>query len=74
MRYRKNEKEQEVELSAQPTEFPQSDPFGYLAAVVHGEIKADDDLSSLNTNMIVVEILDAARKSAKEGKTVFLKK
>jgi predicted dehydrogenase len=73
MRYRKNEKEQEVAFSAEPTQFPHSDPFGYLASVVHGEI-SEDDLSSLKTNMVVVEILDAARKSAKEGKTVFLPK
>jgi hypothetical protein len=29
-----------------------------------------EGLSSLETNMIVVEILDAARRSALEGKTV----
>lgn len=74
MRYRKNDKEQEVVFSAEPTQFPQSDPFGYLAAVVRGEIKSEDDLSSLKTNMVVVEILDAARKSAKEGKAIYLKK
>ncbi len=74
MRYRKNEKEQEVSFSAEPTQFPQNDPFGYFAAVVRGEIKSENDLSSLKTNMVVVEILDAARKSAKEGKTIFLPK
>ncbi len=72
MRYRKNEKDQEVSFEAEPTQFPQSDPFAYLAAVVRGEIKSDDDLSSLKINMIVVEILDAARRSAKEGKTIFI--
>jgi len=73
MRYRKTEKEQETPLTAEPTQFPQNEPFSYLAAVVRGEIKPEDDLSSLKTNMIVVEILDAARRSAKEGKTVYLK-
>lgn len=72
MRYRKSEKEPEVSLSAQPTQFPQDEPFAYLAAAVHGEIKAEEDLTSLKTNMIVVEILDAARRSAKEGKTIYL--
>ncbi len=43
------------------------------AAVVRGEIK-EDVLFPLRINMIVVEILDAARRSAKEGKTIFLKK
>jgi len=72
MRIRKNEKEKEITLAAEPTQFPQNDPFAYLAAAVRGEIKSEDDLSSLKTNMIVVEILDAARKSAKEGKTIYL--
>ncbi len=72
MRIRKNEKEKEISFAAEPTQFPQNDPFAYLAASVHGEIKSEDDLTSLKTNMIVVEILDAARKSAKEGKTIYL--
>ncbi len=44
----------------------------YLAAVLRGEVKPGDDLSSLNNNMIVVKILDAARRSAKEGKRIVL--
>ena len=55
-------------------ERPYNDPFAYLSAVVHGEVKLKPtDLSSLENNVIVVEILEAARKSAKEGKTVNLK-
>ena len=54
---------------------PLNDPFAYLAAVVHGEIKVRaTDLSSLENNTIVVEILEAAKQSAKEGKTIYLKK
>jgi hypothetical protein len=42
--------------------------------VVHGEVSVKPtDLSSLQNNMIVVEILEAARKSAKEGKVIYLK-
>ena len=38
------------------------------------EIKVKNtDLSSLENNIIVVKILDAAKKSAAEGKTVTLK-
>ena len=44
----------------------------YLAAVLRGEVKAENDLSSLNNNLIVVRILEAARKSAKEGKRIVL--
>jgi predicted dehydrogenase len=52
---------------------PYQDPFAYLAAVVHGEIKVKPtDLSSLQNNMIVVEILEAAKRSAKEGKAIRL--
>jgi len=34
----------------------------------------DSDLYSLENNVMVVRILDAARESAKTGKTVFLDK
>lgn len=52
---------------------PNNDPFTYLAAVLHKEIVVKPtDLSSLENNMIVVEILEAARKSAKEGKVIYL--
>ncbi len=53
---------------------PYDDPFSFLVAVVKGEIKvAPYDLSSLENNMIVVEILEAAKESAKTGKKVYLK-
>lgn len=44
----------------------------YLAAVLRGEIKPESDLSSLNNNIIVVRILEAARRSAKEGRRIVL--
>lgn len=53
---------------------PYHDPFAYLAAVVRGEIKmADSDLSAMKNNMLVVEILEAAKRSATEGRRVDLK-
>ena len=65
--------EKPMEAAARPA--PYDDPFSFLAAVVRGEIKvAPTDLSSLPVNMTVVEILDAARRSAATGKTVELKK
>ncbi|MGI4757970.1 MAG: Gfo/Idh/MocA family protein [Janthinobacterium lividum] len=51
----------------------QSNSLDYLAAVLHKEINPAGDLSSLETNMVVVQILDAARESIKQGKTVTLK-
>lgn len=56
-----------------PPEAPMHDPFTYLAAVVRNEITvAPADLSSLQNNMIVMEILDAAKRSAREGRTIKL--
>jgi predicted dehydrogenase len=49
---------------------PRHDPFAYLAAVVRGEIEPAGSLSSLDVNMTVVEILDAARESARTGRKV----
>ena len=50
---------------------PESDPISYLAAVVRGDLQPSG-LSSLEVNMTVTEILDAARESAKSGKRVDL--
>jgi glucose-fructose oxidoreductase len=51
---------------------PYDDPLHYLAAVIHGDIQEDGSLSSLETNVIVSEILDAARRSAQTGRSVAL--
>lgn len=59
-------------LTDLPKEY--SDPFCYLKALIRSEIEPEPyDLSSLENNMIVVEILDAAKKSAKTGRTVRLR-
>jgi predicted dehydrogenase len=52
---------------------PQDTSLHYLAAVLRGELKPQGDLTALDTNMVVMQILDAARKSAHTGKTVGLK-
>ena len=52
---------------------PYDDPFALFAAVVKKEITLPAyDLSSLENNMIVMEILEAAKRSAKTGKNVKL--
>jgi predicted dehydrogenase len=48
------------------------DSIAYLAAVARGQIKPSG-LSSLENNVIVTEILDAARESVRTGKTVTLR-
>jgi len=50
---------------------PQADTLSYFAAVVRGEV-SPSGLSSLETNMIVTEILDAARESARTGRRIDL--
>ena len=51
------------------------DPFGYFYDVLRGKVKMNDyGLYSLPNNSVVVEILEAARESAKTGKTIVLKK
>ena len=66
-------KESAVTVPSRPR--PYHDPFAYLAAAVRGEIGvAPSDLSALDNNLLVVEILDAARRSAKEGRRIDLKR
>jgi predicted dehydrogenase len=65
---------EEVYKKAEPLPSPYHDPFTYFGAVVRNEIKVQkSDLSSLENNLLVVEILDAAKRSAKEGKVIYLK-
>ncbi len=48
--------------------------LSYLVAVLSGKIVDKGDLSALDTNVIVMQILDAARESARTGKSVRLSK
>ncbi len=62
----------ETETTVAPLTGPESGPISYLAAVARGEIQPSGDLSSLDVNMTVTEILDAARESAATGKRIDL--
>ncbi|MCA9235019.1 MAG: Gfo/Idh/MocA family oxidoreductase [Planctomycetales bacterium] len=55
-----------------PRQPPEDGPFAYLRAAVRGEIDPAGSLSSLENNLVVVEILDAARESAATGATISL--
>ena len=46
--------------------------LAYLVAVLNGKITDKGDLSALDTNVTVMQILDAARQSARNGKAVRL--
>jgi predicted dehydrogenase len=65
------EKAEHVETAPALTA-PQNDSLNYLAAVLGGSLKPQHDLTSLDTNIAVVRILDAARRSAQTGKTIYL--
>ncbi len=62
---------EEERVAAKPLPAPYDDSISCLRAVVLAGAPPDG-LSSLATNMIVTEILDAARQSAASGKTVRL--
>ncbi len=50
------------------------DPFTYFAEVVNGNIIVQPtDAGSLENNMIVMEILDAAMRSVREGRSILLR-
>lgn len=72
LRFQKgDEAEQLTKVEARPA--PYDNPFAFFAGVIRGSVKIDDqDLSSLELNMIAMEILDAATRSAKEGKRIYL--
>ena len=61
----------EETLRLPPTPEPVNDPFAYLAAVVRGDERVTPgNLWSIENNLLVVRILDAARLSARTGQTV----
>jgi predicted dehydrogenase len=71
LRVRRNGDTQEKQQSAPSLAPPYNDPISYLIAVVSGEVEPAG-LSALDTNVTVVRILDAARESARTGRTIRL--
>jgi hypothetical protein len=68
---RRTSDDAEKQTPAQPIPAPYDNSLSYLRAVILDGAK-EDPLSSLDTNVIVTEILDAARRSAAEKKTIAL--
>ncbi len=66
-----NDSSPEEQRVAKAVPSPYDDELAYLRAVIV-EGAQEDKLSSLDTNVTVTEILDAARRSAAEGKTIRL--
>jgi predicted dehydrogenase len=74
VRQRFQEKAPEEKLKLEPRPAPFTDPFAVLAQVVRGQLQLEEhDQYELPVNVTVVEILDAAKASARSGRTVFLK-
>jgi glucose-fructose oxidoreductase len=72
LKVRRPGEKQEQLIAAPQIPSPYDDSITYLRAVVLDGLKPDG-LSSLETNVIVTEILDAARQSAATGKAINLK-
>jgi glucose-fructose oxidoreductase len=70
VRRRYHGEEVETEMRAPEVPKDESNSLDYLAGVLRGRIKSDGDLSSLETNMVVMQILDAALRSAQNGRAV----
>ena len=71
LRRRENVPEEAVALGGRS--WPMRDEWQYLAAVVRGTVHVSEtDRASLENNLTVVRILDAARRSARTGTTVRL--
>jgi len=72
LRVRREHDSSEQVASAPGLPSQERDSLSYLAAVLSGQIQPKDDLSSLETNIKVVEILEAAKQSARTGQAVRL--
>lgn len=61
-------------VNAPPLLPPLDDSLDYLAAVLQGKLIPKGDLTALDINVTVMQILDAARESARTGRSVRLTK
>jgi predicted dehydrogenase len=71
LKTRTGDKEDEQVAHLPPRPSPNNDPFMHLASVVRGETKlGNNDLAELDNNLIVVRILELAKRSAQAGRTL----
>lgn len=74
LRYRMGKNSQEQTITVPDTYLPFTDGITCLVAIAKGTYKPQPfDVSTIQNNIIVNQILDAARKSAKTGKQIRLK-
>jgi predicted dehydrogenase len=72
IRIRHEHDSEEHTTTAPPLLARERNSLAYLSAVLRGEIEPKGDLTALDTNVIVMQILDAARESARTGRAVKL--
>ncbi len=74
IRYKLDAKSPEIQEKVPLQESPFRDGFAFFASAIKGEtVVKSTDLSSLENNITVVEILEAAIKSSRTGKSVKLR-
>ncbi len=72
LRLRHEHDSEETFSTPSPLPPEQATSLSYLAGVLRGQIHDQGDLSALDTNVTVMQILDAARESARTGRSVRL--
>ncbi|HEX3893165.1 MAG TPA: Gfo/Idh/MocA family oxidoreductase [Terracidiphilus sp.] len=72
LRVRHEHENEDHLVTPQALESNEKDSLSYLAGVLRGQIRDTGDLSALDTNVKVMQILDAARESARTGRSVHL--
>ncbi len=72
LRVRYQNERDENTTTAPSLDANERDSLSYLAGVLRGTIEDKGDLSALDTNVTVMQILDAARESARTGQAVRL--
>jgi len=74
VRIRHEHDSEEHLVTAESLTGTQNNSLSYLEAVLRGELDPKGDQTALDTNVVVMQILDAARESARTGKSVRLNK
>lgn len=71
LKTRQGDKDEEQVATLPPLPSPLDEPFAHLASVFRGEtLLAGDDLAELDNNLIVVRILELAKRSAQSGRAI----
>jgi len=73
LRLKEKENSPYTQITAASLPASAGDHLNYLSALLGNNIQPQNDLSSLENNLIVVKILEAAKTSAKTGRRVLIK-